>query len=65
MPVGMCRHCAYAPVAQDAPLCPKRGGRNPHPDAVMSYSTIALFGLLGVAIAVAAMAGVVYYLQHK
>jgi hypothetical protein len=65
MAVGMCRHCGYSPVADDAPLCVKCGGRYPHPDAASSSLQMVLFFLLGVVLVAAASAGVAYFIMHR
>jgi hypothetical protein len=65
MPVGMCRHCGYSPVSDDAPLCPNCGGRNPHPNAASSFFYMCLFFLLGVGAVVGVGAAITYFLTHK
>jgi uncharacterized paraquat-inducible protein A len=32
--LGCCRHCGYSPVAPDAFICPKCGGRAPNPGVI-------------------------------
>jgi hypothetical protein len=65
MAVGMCRHCGYSPVADDAPLCPKCGGRNPHPDATTGLLQVLVMFLLGAGLVAGATAALVYFLTHK